>query len=349
MRPRSRRCAAMRWRTRRSSRAMSLCCVWARVISRPSPGFEKTSIFAKRRGWIACPRRASFVSAWMPMPRPTRAWWKAAASAFLRRSGARITPLDTGLVALDCAVTPCDNSQSKTEGVSRTDKREDGYAPMAAYLGQEGYCLEPELRAGSQHCRKGTPEFLRRVIGRARQLSAAPLLRRPDSGNDAIETIAVVGAHNAQDEQAAPVHDVIKCNPRKESPETWLADAEVHGDWSAPRPGKRVALFEVRETRTHAGYDSPCDGSSGSPSAASTSADSTCRSPRSRSRSKADGRAWSTMRRRSSPCTPSMGPRSSSTARSRAISISRVCPRASSPPTRSFSPAPCAPTTSCAG
>jgi hypothetical protein len=178
-----------------------------------------------------------------------------AAIEFLRRSGARLTALDNGLMPLDCDVTPLDNSQSKKEGVSRTYKGEDGYAPMAGYLGREGYCLEMELRAGSQHCQKGTPEFLKRVLGRARRLSAASLLLRLDSGNDAIENIAVVEAHNEQDEKAAPVHYLIKWNPRKESPEKWLAYAEEHGDWSEPRPGKRVALFDVFETRTHDGYE----------------------------------------------------------------------------------------------
>jgi hypothetical protein len=33
-----------------------------------------------------------------------------------------------------------------------------------------------------------------------------------------------------------------------------LAYAEEHGDWSAPRAGKRVAVFDVVETRTHDGY-----------------------------------------------------------------------------------------------
>ena len=180
-----------------------------------------------------------------------------AAIEFLRRSGARLTPLDNGLMPLDCDVTPFENSQSKKEGVSRTYKGEDGYAPMAGYLGQEGYCLELELRAGSQHCQKGTPAFLQRVLGRARQLTAAPLLLRLDSGNDAIENIAVVEAHNEQDEKAAPAHYLIKWNPRQESPEKWLAYAEEHGHWSEPRPGKRVALFDVHETRTHEGYEYP--------------------------------------------------------------------------------------------
>ena len=180
-----------------------------------------------------------------------------AAIEFLRRSQARLTPLENGLMPLDCDVTPFDNSQSKKEGVSRTYKGDDGYAPMAGYLGQEGYCLELELRPGSQHCQKGTPEFLQRVLGRARQLTAAPLLLRLDGGNDAIENIAVVETHNEQDEQANPVHYVIKWNPRQESPEKWLAYAEEHGHWSEPRPGKRVALFAVHETRTFNGYDYP--------------------------------------------------------------------------------------------
>jgi len=191
------------------------------------------------------------------MARPTRLWWGMPAIEFLRRSGARFTPLDNGLMPLDCDVTLFDNSQSKKEGVSRTYKGEDGYAPMAAYLGQEGSCLELELREGSQHCQKGTPEFLQRVLGRARQLTATPLLLRLDSGNGAIENIAVVKAHNEQDENGAPVHYLIKWNPRKESPEKWLAYAEEHGDWREPRPGKRVALFDVRETRTFEGYEYP--------------------------------------------------------------------------------------------
>ena len=42
-----------------------------------------------------------------------------AAIEFLGRSGAQFTPLDNGLMPLDCDVTPFDNSRSKKEGVSR--------------------------------------------------------------------------------------------------------------------------------------------------------------------------------------------------------------------------------------
>jgi len=39
---------------------------------------------------------------------------------------------------LDIDVTPFDNSGTKKEGVSRTYKGMDGYAPIFAYLGEEG-------------------------------------------------------------------------------------------------------------------------------------------------------------------------------------------------------------------
>ncbi len=61
---------------------------------------------------------------------------------FLSSTQATITPLPMGHVPLDADVTPFDNSGSKKEGVSFTYKKHDGFAPMAAYLGQEGYCIE---------------------------------------------------------------------------------------------------------------------------------------------------------------------------------------------------------------
>ena len=51
-----------------------------------------------------------------------------------------------GFVPVDIDVTPMDNSKSKKEGVSRTYKGFDGYAPMMAYIGTEGYAINFELR-----------------------------------------------------------------------------------------------------------------------------------------------------------------------------------------------------------
>jgi hypothetical protein len=170
---------------------------------------------------------------------------------FLRNVAAQPTALDTGHVPLDADVTPFDNSGTRKEGVSRTYHGHDGYAPMAAYLGREGYCLEFELREGKQHCQQDTPAFLARVLRRARQISEAPLLLRLDGGNDALENIDVVLAHNEDD----AVDFLIKWNPRREDPTYWLDYAEKHARFTHPRPGKRVAVFEHWVTRRRQGYE----------------------------------------------------------------------------------------------
>jgi hypothetical protein len=73
-----------------------------------------------------------------------------AAIELLRRSGARFTPLNNGLTRIDYDATPFDNSRCRKDAVSLTYKGVDSYAPMATYLGQEGYCLEFALREGAQ-------------------------------------------------------------------------------------------------------------------------------------------------------------------------------------------------------
>jgi len=76
---------------------------------------------------------------------------------------ARLTPIDIDgriYMPVDIDTSPLDNSKSHKEGVSRTYKQFDGYHPISAYIGQEGYMLNTELREGKQHCQNGTPEFL---------------------------------------------------------------------------------------------------------------------------------------------------------------------------------------------
>jgi hypothetical protein len=68
---------------------------------------------------------------------------------------ARLTPIDIDgrqYIPVDIDTSPLDNSKSHKEGVSRTYKQFDGYHPIFAYIGQEGYMLNTELRAGKQHC-----------------------------------------------------------------------------------------------------------------------------------------------------------------------------------------------------
>lgn len=55
------------------------------------------------------------------------------------------------LIPLDIDVAALLNPGCKKEGIARTYHQIDGYAPIFAYLGSEGYMLANELRIGSQH------------------------------------------------------------------------------------------------------------------------------------------------------------------------------------------------------
>lgn len=131
-------------------------------------------------------------------------------------------------------MSPFDNSGTKKEGVSLTYKGCDGYAPIFAYLGQEGYAAHVEFQTGSTHCQKGTAAFLGQSIRYARQISDRRLLVRMDAGNDSVENLVVC----RNDETGADF--MIKKNLRKESPEAWLMTAQQHGTYSEAREGKKV-------------------------------------------------------------------------------------------------------------
>lgn len=155
----------------------------------------------------------------------------------LRKHAPVLSPCFKDFVPIDCDVSPFDNSGSKKEGVSCTYKLMDGYAPIFAYLGNEGYLLNAELREGKQHCQKGTPEFLCETFNLAKRVTDKRILLRLDSGNDDAENIRV--CHKAK------VDFVIKRNLRKESIEEWLLDARAYGEWRTPREGKTVYVGET--------------------------------------------------------------------------------------------------------
>ena len=136
-------------------------------------------------------------------------------------------------IALDIDVSVFDNSDTKKQGVSYTYKKVDGFAPIFAYLGQEGYLIHCQLRQGRQHSQEGAPEFIREALRQARRITGDKLLVRMDSAHDDIATV--------QQLQRAPKTDfIVKRNLRQESKETWLKEALVLGRRSCPRPGKEV-------------------------------------------------------------------------------------------------------------
>ena len=137
-------------------------------------------------------------------------------------------------VPVDIDVSPLDNSGSHKEGVSRTYKGHDGYAPIFSYIGAEGYMLGCDLREGKQHCQKNTPDYLHRNIKSLKKLTAThPYLFRLDGGNDATETLRVL--------QESGHFFLIKRNLRRESPLYWLDIAKSVGE---------KASWEIREGKT---------------------------------------------------------------------------------------------------
>lgn len=160
-----------------------------------------------------------------------------------RRYGVEPSALDNGMIPIDIDVSPFINEKCAKEGISKTYKRKDGYAPIFAYIGTEGYLLALELREGKQHCQCGTAEFLREVILLARQLTDKPLLIRLDSGNDAADNIGICMEECFRGNM---IHFIIKRNLRKELPQDWLdkmRDVCVNVD--EPREGKKKYIGQT--------------------------------------------------------------------------------------------------------
>lgn len=159
---------------------------------------------------------------------------------FIKRSKGRITPLATGHVPLDIDVFCMDNSGTKKEGVTYTYHGYHGYAPIAAYLGEEGWCLNLEFREGSQHSQNNFIPFLQESLARASELTKKPLLLRLDSAHDAVETRALVAGRKKVDY-------ILKWNPRQHDRQALLQRGLREGKVSIPREGKRVAIFSYNQ------------------------------------------------------------------------------------------------------
>ena len=165
------------------------------------------------------------------------------------------TALENGYVPVDIDVSPFINEKCHNEGISKTYKLKDGYAPIFAYIGTEGYLLACELREGKQHCQKDTPAFLKEVIELARKITDKPLLVRLDSGNDAAENI---GIFMEKCYSGDSIHFIVKRNIRKENPAEWLENfREVCTNVSNPREGKSVYIGETLPVSGHPGLAGP--------------------------------------------------------------------------------------------
>lgn len=129
----------------------------------------------------------------------------------LKKVKVKLTPCYKDFIPLDIDVSCFDNSKTNNEGVSRTYRGYNGYSPIFAYLGQEGYGINVQLREGKQHCQRNTPEFLKGSIRYTKTITSKPILARMDSGNDSIEKIKVCLAPETK------IDYIIKRNLSKES------------------------------------------------------------------------------------------------------------------------------------
>ena len=194
--------------------------------------FRRESFFARALGLSRLPSEETLRQRLDQLGTAPLAILHEETAALLRDHVPVLAPCHRGRVPLDVDVSPWDNRGTKKEGVACTYKLYDGYAPIFAYLGLEGYLIHSELRPGDQHCQRGTPDFLDRVIQLARQVTDAKLLVRMDAGNDDEENLRRLRKNK--------VDWIIKRNLRSESPEDWLEEAQALGTWTEPREGKQV-------------------------------------------------------------------------------------------------------------
>lgn len=173
-----------------------------------------------------------------------------------KKFGVEPSALENGYIPIDIDVSPFLDEKCKKEGISRTYKKKDGYAPIFAYIGTEGYLIACELREGKQHCQKGTPNFLVEVLKLARQITDKPLLIRLDSGNDSADNIGIFMEECFRGDK---VHFIIKRNIRKENPQDWLYKVrDVCTNVKSPREGKKEY---IGQTFRNVSYNVPDAGS----------------------------------------------------------------------------------------
>lgn len=161
--------------------------------------------------------------------------------------------LPCGYVPLDVDTFTMDNSGTTKELVGRTYAGVDGYCPLAAYLGTQGFCLELALRPGTQHSVSETEYNIERVLPLAARVCRAPLLFRADSGFDSAKLMCAIGQQAKA--LAREVAFIIKWNPRTTPVESIAAArvADASTAWTVLREGKRECLWSQTVEIAHAG------------------------------------------------------------------------------------------------
>jgi hypothetical protein len=177
----------------------------------------------------------------------------------IERTEAPITA-HKGYTCADLDTFVMDNSDTHKEAVSRTYQGVDGYTPIALYLGNEGWNIGLELRAGSHHSALETEYFLERVFPRLQRLCAkdAKVLWRDDSAFDSARLLLAKAAECERWAGLGRSFDFItKWNPRRQHKDAWVAKTEAAGAFIEMRAGKRVGLLDLIVERSWAKHKRP--------------------------------------------------------------------------------------------
>lgn len=169
----------------------------------------------------------------------------------LTRTEAPITPYK-GYVRFEIDTFVMDNSDTKKEAVGRTYQGVDGYCPIAGYLGNEGWCIGLELRAGNWHSALETEYFYKRAFPRVKRLAPGdlPVLMIEDSGFDSVRLLfAKAEERDAWAAEGRVLEFICKWNLRKQDKAACVAQAEAAGVFEEIRPGKRVGLLDLSVER----------------------------------------------------------------------------------------------------
>lgn len=222
---------------------LGLLCQGKSDFAAIRPFFEDDAFFRSALGLKKVPSAETLRQRLDQFAEVLRIMVEACSVEFLKKARAELSPLDTGHLPLDLDVFTLDNSETKKEGVSYTYRGYAGYAPIGAWLGLEGWCLEIEQRRGSQHAQEGLIPLLRRTLFKARQLTDAPLLVRPDSAHDALETLLTLN-----EEQ---VDFIVKWNRRNTDVPIKSTEIFAHGQTIVDTDTEQVAVMTETVERAY--------------------------------------------------------------------------------------------------
>lgn len=169
----------------------------------------------------------------------------------LERTEAPITPYK-GYVRFEIDTFAMDNSDTKKEAVGRTYQGVDGYCPIAGYLGNEGWNVGLELRAGTHHSALETEYFYERSFPRVKRLvkPEQSVLLIEDSGFDSARLLfAKAAERDIWAAEGRVLEFICKWNPRKQDKAAWIERAKEAKVFEEVRPGKHVGLLDLQIER----------------------------------------------------------------------------------------------------